>query len=69
VLNEAVADTALALILNTVRKFPQSEQYLRAATGLARPYPLTIDSGGKTLGVLGLGRIGEAIAKRAIACA
>jgi lactate dehydrogenase-like 2-hydroxyacid dehydrogenase len=69
VLNEAVADTALALILNTVRKFPQSEQYLRAGHWASRgPYPLTTDSGGKTLGILGLGRIGEAIAKRAIAC-
>jgi lactate dehydrogenase-like 2-hydroxyacid dehydrogenase len=69
VLNEAVADTALALILNTVRKFPQAEQYLRAGNWASRgPYPLTTDSGGKTLGVLGLGRIGEAIAKRAMAC-
>jgi hydroxypyruvate reductase len=69
VLNEAVADTALALILNTVRKFPQSEQYLRGGNWASRgPYPLTSDAGGKTLGVLGLGRIGEAIAKRAIAC-
>ncbi|MFN2644457.1 MAG: 2-hydroxyacid dehydrogenase [Burkholderiales bacterium] len=69
VLNETVADTALALILNTVRKFPQSEQYLRASNWASRgPYPLTTDIGGKTLGVLGLGRIGEAIAKRAMAC-
>jgi lactate dehydrogenase-like 2-hydroxyacid dehydrogenase len=69
VLNEAVADTALALILNTVRKFPQAEQYLRGGNWAARgPYPLTSDVGGKTLGVLGLGRIGEAIAKRAMAC-
>jgi lactate dehydrogenase-like 2-hydroxyacid dehydrogenase len=69
VLNEAVADTALALILNTVRKFPQAEQYLRGGNWASRgPYPLTTDSGGKTLGILGLGRIGEAIAKRAMAC-
>jgi hydroxypyruvate reductase len=69
VLNEAVADTALALILNTVRRFPQSEVYLRGGNWAARgPYPLANDVGGKTLGVLGLGRIGEAIAKRAIAC-
>jgi hydroxypyruvate reductase len=69
VLNEAVADTALALILNTVRKFPQSEQYLRAGHWAARgPYPLATDIGGKTLGILGLGRIGEAIARRAAAC-
>ena len=69
VLNEAVADTAMALVLNTVRKFPQSERYLRAGHWAARgAYPLTIDIGGKTLGILGLGRIGEAIAKRAAAC-
>ena len=69
VLNEAVADTALALVLNTVRRFPQSEQYLRAGNWASRgPYPLTTDAGGKVLGILGLGRIGEAIAKRALAC-
>jgi hydroxypyruvate reductase len=69
VLNECVADTALALILNTVRKFPQSEGHLRAGKWLAAgPYPLTASVGGKVLGILGLGRIGEAIAKRAMAC-
>jgi lactate dehydrogenase-like 2-hydroxyacid dehydrogenase len=69
VLNEAVADTALALLLNTVRRFPQSEVYLRGANWASRgPYPLTTDAGGKVLGILGLGRIGEAIAKRAMAC-
>jgi lactate dehydrogenase-like 2-hydroxyacid dehydrogenase len=69
VLNDCVADTALALVMNTVRKFPQSEAYLRAGHWAARgPYPLTTSLGGKTLGILGLGRIGEAIAKRAIAC-
>jgi lactate dehydrogenase-like 2-hydroxyacid dehydrogenase len=69
VLNECVADTALALVMNTVRKFPQSERYLRAGNWAARgPYPLTTSLGGKTLGILGLGRIGEAIAKRAAAC-
>jgi len=69
VLNECVADTALALVMNTVRKFPQSERYLRAGNWASRgPYPLATSLGGKTLGILGLGRIGEAIAKRAAAC-
>jgi lactate dehydrogenase-like 2-hydroxyacid dehydrogenase len=66
VLNDCVADCAMSLVLNTLRKLPQSESYLRAgkwATG--GPYPLCTSVGGKTLGVLGLGRIGEAIAKRA----
>lgn len=69
VLNEAVADTALALILNTMRQFPQAERHLRAGRWVSQaPYPLTADAGSKTLGILGLGRIGEAIAKRALAC-
>ena len=68
VLNDCVADTAIALVLNTLRKFPQSEAYLRSGCWPTRgPYPLTTSVGGKTLGVLGLGRIGEAIAKRALA--
>jgi len=66
VLNDCVADTAMALVLNTLRKFPQSEAYLRSGFWPARgTYPLTTSVGGKTLGILGLGRIGEAIAKRA----
>ena len=69
VLNDCVADTALALMLNMLRKFPQSEVYLRAGYWAAKgPYPLTTSAGGKTLGILGLGRIGEAIAKRSLAC-
>ena len=69
VLNECVADTALALVLNTLRKLPQSEAYTRAGNWAAKgPYPLATSLGGKTLGILGLGRIGEAIARRAMAC-
>ncbi|HXI37833.1 MAG TPA: 2-hydroxyacid dehydrogenase [Burkholderiales bacterium] len=69
VLNECVADTALALVLCTLRKLPQSDAYLRTGAWAAKgPYPLTASLGGKTLGILGLGRIGEAIAKRAMAC-
>jgi len=66
VLNDCVADTALALTLNVMRKFPQSEAYLRSGYWATRgAYPYTTSLGGKTMGVLGLGRIGEAIASRA----
>ncbi|MGE5638814.1 MAG: 2-hydroxyacid dehydrogenase [Clostridia bacterium] len=69
VLNECVADTALALILSTLRKLPQCDAYLRTGAWVSKgPYPLTTSLGGKTLGILGLGRIGDAIAKRAQAC-
>jgi len=68
VLNECVADCAMSLVLNTLRKLPQAENWLRSGYWATRgPYPLTTSLGGKTLGVLGLGRIGEAIAKRATA--
>src|SRR5205807_8062751 len=68
VLNDCVADTAFALVLNSLRRFPQAEAYLRAGKWEPRgPYPLTTSVGGKTLGILGLGRIGEAIARRALA--
>ncbi len=65
VLNACVADTAMALILNALRRYPQAEGYLRAGKWAGGPFPLTTSLGGKTLGILGMGRIGEAIAQRA----
>jgi hydroxypyruvate reductase len=69
VLNECVADTAISLVLNVMREFPQSEGFLRSGLWPSRgSYPLTTSLGGKTLGVLGMGRIGESIARRAESC-
>ena len=66
VLNDEVADTALGLLLMTVRELPQAERYLRAGRWKDGPYPLTPATlSGRTMGILGLGRIGEAIARRA----
>jgi lactate dehydrogenase-like 2-hydroxyacid dehydrogenase len=67
VLDDEVADTALGLLLMTVRELPQSERYLRAGRWAEEgPYPLTPATlRGRSLGILGLGRIGEAIASRA----
>ena len=66
VLNDCVADTAMALTVNVMRKFPQAEGYLRTGAWAAKGgYPLTTSLGGKVMGILGLGRIGEAIARRA----
>ena len=66
VLNDCVADTAMALALNAMRKFPQADAYLRTGAWAARGgTPLSTSLGGKTMGILGMGRIGEAIAARA----
>jgi len=64
VLNEEVADTALALILQTVRQLPQAERYLRAGKWLEKPYPLSPTLRDRTVGMVGMGRIGKAIARR-----
>lgn len=65
VLNEEVADTAMGLLLATIRQLPQADRYVRAGKWLEKPFPLTATLRGKTLGILGLGRIGKAIAHRA----
>jgi len=65
VLNEEVADTALGLLLCTVREFPQGERYLRAGKWPAAQYPLTKATlRNRSVGIVGMGRIGKAIAKR-----
>ncbi len=65
VLNEEVADTALGLLLCTVREFPQSERFVRAGKWMQGQYPLTRATlRDRTVGMVGLGRIGKAIARR-----
>ena len=65
VLTEEVADTALGLLLCTVREFPQAERYLRAGKWQQKDYPLSRASlRNRTVGLVGMGRIGQAIARR-----
>lgn len=66
VLNEEVADTALGLLLSTVRELPQSEAYLRAGRWVKEgDYPLTPGSlRDRHVGMIGYGRIGKAIGRR-----
>lgn len=64
VLTEEVADLAVGLLLATVRRLPQADRYLREGRWLERPFPLTASLRGRTIGILGLGRIGRAIARR-----
>src|SRR5947199_107915 len=65
VLNEEVADTALGLLLCTVRHLPQAERYLRAGNWPKHgEYELTPSLRDRTVGIVGMGRIGKAIARR-----
>ena len=67
VLNNAVADTALALLLCVSRKVSQAERFVRAGQWISGKFPLGRDLTGKTCGIVGLGKIGKTIAKRAAA--
>jgi lactate dehydrogenase-like 2-hydroxyacid dehydrogenase len=66
VLTEEVADTTLGLLLNTLREFSAAERHLRngkwVSEGNYRLTPLTLR--GRTVGIFGMGRIGQAIAHR-----
>ena len=65
VLNEEVADTALGLLLCTVREFPQGDRYVRAGKWPQAQYPLAKATlRDRTVGMVGMGRIGKAIARR-----
>ena len=65
VLTDDVADLAMALLLATVRKVPQGDRYVREGKWLKGAMALTDTIQGKTLGIIGIGRIGRAIARRA----
>jgi lactate dehydrogenase-like 2-hydroxyacid dehydrogenase len=65
VLTEEVADTAIGLLLCTVREFPQAERYLRTGKWPQKNYPLSKATlRDRTVGMVGMGRIGQAIARR-----
>jgi D-3-phosphoglycerate dehydrogenase len=65
VLTEDVADMAMALTLAVLRKVPQGDAYVRSGAWAKGNMPLATSLSGKTIGLLGLGRIGRAVARRA----
>jgi lactate dehydrogenase-like 2-hydroxyacid dehydrogenase len=66
VLNDCVADLAWGLLLGTARKLGHAERYVRAHQwGSDNKFPLGVSVSHKRLGIVGLGRIGIAIAERA----
>jgi len=64
VLNDEVADLTLGLLLATLRKIPQADRYLREGRWLKASFPLSDTLRERNVGIVGLGRIGKAIARR-----
>jgi hydroxypyruvate reductase len=64
VLNDCVADLAFGLLIDVSRGISAGDRFVRRGDWERNAFPLTTRVSGKRLGVLGLGRIGQAIAKR-----
>lgn len=64
VLTDCVADTAVGLMIDTLRQFSAADRFVRAGAWPSANYPLTRQVSNTRVGILGLGRIGGAIAHR-----
>jgi lactate dehydrogenase-like 2-hydroxyacid dehydrogenase len=67
VLNDDVADLAIALMLSLSRQIARADRFVRAGQWSGGPLPLGRKVSGARLGIVGMGRIGQAIAHRATA--
>ncbi len=67
VLNDDVADLAIGLMLSAARQLPAADRFVRDGHWLQGNMPLARKMSGARLGLVGMGRIGQAIAKRALA--
>lgn len=67
VLTDDTADVALLLMLNVARRAVEGDAYVRAGLWTKGPLALGTSLSGKTVGIVGLGRIGQAVAQRAAA--
>ncbi len=65
VLTDCVADIGMALVLAVARRLVVADRFVRRGDWLKGGFPLATKVGGATMGILGLGRIGKAVAKRA----
>ncbi len=65
VLNDEVADLAIALMLAVSRRIVEADRYVRSGQWPKGPMPLARKVSGTRMGIVGLGRIGQAIATRA----
>lgn len=64
VLDDEVADLTIGLLIATIRQIPQADQHVRQGRWLHAPFPLSPTLRGRRIGIVGMGQIGTAIARR-----
>src|SRR5690606_11740791 len=66
VLNEAVAELAVGMLLSLLRDIPAADAFVKSGAWHSGLFPLTTTLAGKRVGIVGLGRIGREVAQRLV---
>jgi lactate dehydrogenase-like 2-hydroxyacid dehydrogenase len=64
VLNDAVCELAIGMMFSLMRRIPESQEYVKSTAWSKAPFKLTTTLAGKRVGIAGMGRIGQDLAKR-----
>ena len=64
VLNDAVCELAIGMMLGLLRRIPESEAFVKSGEWSKAPFKLATTLAGKNVGIVGMGRIGQDLAKR-----
>ena len=64
VLNDAVCELAIGMMLGLLRRIPESEAFVKSGAWSKTPFKLATTLAGKNVGIVGMGRIGQDLAKR-----
>ena len=64
VLNDAVCELAIGMLFGLLRRIPQAQEFVKSAAWSKGPFTITSTLAGKCVGIAGMGRIGQDLAKR-----
>jgi lactate dehydrogenase-like 2-hydroxyacid dehydrogenase len=64
VLNDAVCELAIGMLLSLLRRIPEAQTFVKSADWSKSPFTMTTTLAGKRVGIAGMGRIGQDLAKR-----
>lgn len=64
VLNDAVCELAIGMLFGLLRRIPQAQEFVQTAAWAKAPFTMTTTLAGKCVGIAGMGRIGQDLARR-----
>ena len=64
VLNDAVCELAIGMLFSLLRRIPESQEFVKSGAWSKAPFAITTTLAGKSVGIVGMGRIGQDLAKR-----